>query len=432
MKLQKASVVAESGGMDAQLQHAAARDARGGLQRAALALHLSQLVPPAPRPHHRRIARAMLDDAAQAHAGQVFTRPNGDLVLLGGLEGAAGARDTLAQVFRVDTPRIDQLLSLWALPHDSIGFETYLARAVEGHPAREDPRAAQGAVTAMQALAGATRLTDLIRRQTGVRMAPGGFSPIYRELSFSLAALDARASAAGSAQADAYLFRHLAGELDRRMMDLLAHELARAGGMPPGPPLHVNLTLGAILSPAFPRLAAAAAAASTVLGVEVALMDAVADPMAFGAARMALRAHGCALVLDMIGHPALLLARPEALEPDLVKLDWAPAMATLAPRDQRLLAESVGRIGAGRLVLHRVETEAALAWAAALGVTRFQGRHIDAMLAATRLARCPHASFCTLRQCSDRAAATGAAGRAGCRDTARLDSAEPSPAGAMA
>lgn len=422
----------DSRGADAQLQYAIERDMRAGQERSALALHLSQLLPPAPRPHHRRIARAILDDAAQAYSGQVFARANGDMVLIGDQSGAASVRDTLARLFRGDAPRTDRLLSLWVLPQETAALEGYLAQTATLYAPPPEPSAPLATIGAMETLLHTTRLTDLIRRQTAVKMVPGGIAPLYRELTFSMNALDAGVGADGSAQADPYLFRHLAGRFDVRMMEVLTQELARAGTVSPGPALHVNLTLQAILSPGFLRLAETARAASAPLGVEIALMDACSDPLAFGAARMVLRAHGCTLVLDALNHTVLLLTHPETLEPDLVKLDWMPRMAQLAPRERRLLSEAIHRIGKRRVVLHRAESEAAIAWGAAMGITRFQGRHVDAMLAASRLAGCTYAGGCTLRQCMDRGSATGAAGRAGCRDTHRLDSAAPTQAAMVA
>jgi hypothetical protein len=83
-------------------------------------------------------------------------------------------------------------------------------------------------------------------------------------------------------------------------------------------------------------------------------------------------------------------------------------------------------------VLHRAETEPALSWGLQRGIRCFQGRHVDAMLAAERITHCAHALACTLRQCIDRAAATGSAGRIGCKNTAMLDAAHPRAAVALA
>ncbi len=404
------------------LRQAVQRYLRAGQERAVLALHLSQLLAPGPRPHHRRIARAILDDAAQAHGGQVFSRSSEDLVLICEPAGVVGLVETLARLFRVDSPTADRLLALWTLPEDADLVQAYLERPARPRAAAKEPSAAPATVAAAEALILASPLPDLVHRQTAVQIAPGGLEKLYREVTFSVAALEARIGPAAAAQADPFLFRHLATRMDARMMEALTDELAQGGVLTTGPALHLNLTLARILSPAFLGFAEAAHQARMPIGAEVTLLDVCADPLGFAAARMALRAQDCAIVLDAVSHTALLITTIEALEPDLVKLDWAPRMASLAARERRSVAAAIERLGPHRIVLHRADTEAALEWGRQHGIRRFQGRHIDAMLAAARITVCDHAARCTLRQCITRAAAIGAAGRDGCRNTALLDS----------
>jgi hypothetical protein len=77
------------------------------------------------------------------------------------------------------------------------------------------------------------------------------------------------------------------------------------------------------------------------------------------------------------------------------------------------------------VVLHGADSEAAIGWGLAHGVTRFQGRYIDTMLAVERLRACASARHCTLDQCRERASATGASGRFGCRNLPLLDLGAP-------
>ena len=251
--------------------------------------------------------------------------------------------------------------------------------------------------------------------------------PLYQEVTFSIAALEACIAANGQASADPFLFRHLAGRLDRRMLARLADAAGTGGvldvaaggrGMPP---LHINLTLSCILSGAFARFARLCRSVRAPVGVEVTMVEACEDPAAFGRARRVLAEAGLTLVLDGVSYLALVLTRPCALRPDLVKLDWSPRLGELAADERQQITAALERIGTHRVVLHRAETEAALRWGMAQGLRRFQGRHVDAMLAAARMTTCPRAAGCTLRQCGERAAATGPAGRAGCGALGLLD-----------
>lgn len=416
---------------DGLLHQAIERQLRLGSERSVLVLHLSQLLAPAPCPHHRRIARLVLDDAAQSYGGQVFTRRNGDLVLVCGPAAAATLADTLNRLFRTDAPAGGRLLSSWTLPGDAEAVLAYAdgpASAGSPRPATVrmdgglEPMLPPGAIGTISALIATARFSDLVRRQTGVHVTAAGARPLYHEASFSADALQARVAAAIPTQADPFLFRHLANHLDMRMLDAMRGELSQAGPLAGCRMLHLNLTLPSVQSPRFLRFAAAARDCGVAVGVEITLLDACADLAGFVAARTILRTQDCAVVLDAVSHSALLLSTPEALEADLIKLEWAPRMATLAPREQRQLATALLRLDPDRIVLQRAESEAAVAWGLGHGIRRFQGRHIDAMLAASRMTECVHSAGCSFGECLARGAATGTEGRAGCRNPTLLDS----------
>lgn len=269
-----------------------------------------------------------------------------------------------------------------------------------------------------------------------------GLRPIFREVTFSIAELEARlsaregADATGQATADPFLFRHLARRLDPRMLETVRSHLGTggpldvSGGVPP----HLNLTVGGVLSDSFARFAAACRegerrpggahgpGGAHRPGVEISMIEACVDGAAFARARTALAEAGMAFVLDGVSHLALMRTRPAALGPDLLKLDWSPRMADLAPADRAALAAAVAACGAERIVLHRAETEAALRWGLAHGIRRFQGRHVDAMLGASRILECPMSGGCSLAQCIGREAAVTVPGRAGCGNPILLDS----------
>lgn len=399
----------------------------------ALVLHLSRMAPPAPRTHHRRIARAMLDDAAQRQSGQVFALHNDDLLLLFRADdGAVPMLDTLARLFLVDVPDPAGLTTLWSLTRDAAALMQYAQDRVQdvspGTDAAEPAGSAQ-AIDAIDNVIQHSRISDLMQRQTAVLLLPGGHTrlrPLFREITFSVAVLEARIAAVGQTSADPFLFRHLASRLDGRMLDVLRQDLQvngplTAGARDLGPTLHLNLTLSGVLSDRFAHFAATCRAVGAQVGVEISLVEACGDPEAFVTARTRLRLAGLALVLDSVSHHALMLTTPMVLEPDLVKLDWSPRL----PEAGSALERAVAGLGGARVVLHRAETEEALSWGLAHGIRRFQGRHVDAMLAAGRIGACGYGTGCTLRQCVERASATGPGGRAGCNNPTLLDAASP-------
>lgn len=436
----------------------------------AVVLHLGRLAPPAPRPHHRRVARALLHEAAERHHGQLFPLANGDLVLLCRRAESAGdamaaragrANDplqlpqALARLFGAETADPERIVSLWHLTTEAEAFFSYAAGRLDaaGPPPRQaggredDPVLAPSAepqLDGLKALAASPGFTELVQRQTAALIIRGGrgqaprLRPLFREIGFRLPALAARFPQAAEARADPYLFRHFAVHLDRQMLAILQAALEGEGapGGPPGGPLamrggptalalHFDLTLGSVLASAFGRFAARCRAASVPVGVEVSLIEAVADAELFARARATLERAEVALVLDDVSHLALAICRPQALAPDLLKLEWSPRLPALGGAEQRAIAASLTALGPERVVLQRAETEAAVLWGLAHGIHRFQGRYVDAMLGAARMAACPAAASCTLSQCAERAGAATAPGRRFCRNLALLDAGAP-------
>ena len=403
-----------------------------------LALHLSRIPPPGARAHHRRVASAVLDDAAARCSGQLFSLGNGDMALVfrpG--EPAPTLLAVLARLFKADVPDPDGLCSLWPLPQAMRPALTYISeRVAEGDRAapKPEPLSSTSAIAAMDAIVQSSALSDLMHRQTAILLRPGQANPIvplFREVGISTAVLEARI-VGGTATADPFLFTHLAARLDHRMLGDLRRDVPSGGLLSLGlgaAALHINMTLAGILSQGFANFAdasLAAVAAGLRIGVEVPFVEAIADINAFILARERLRLAKLHLVLDGISHQALMLSAPGLLEATLMKLSWSPGMRDAGPG----LDDAISIAGPQRILLHRTENEAAIAWGLARGITRFQGRYVDTMLAAERLRACPAAGGCTLRQCSERASATGLAGRAGCRNLPLLDLGAPVQAAA--
>lgn len=411
----------------------------------AVVLHLSRLPPPLPRPHHRRIARVLMEDAARRYDGFVFAPVNGDLLLLCRAGEVPKSRhplrvasprvlpDILARLLRADLPAPRDVISFWPLETTGETLLTYALDRVAtegGNPAAMAEHRSQPALTnAIEAALDMPEAAGFLHRQTAVLVADEGLRPLFRELRFSVAALEARVTNAGRADTDPFLFCHLAMQLDRRVLGLVGDALAAAPGQAAGadgaPRLHLNLTLASLRTEAFTHLSELMRARGTPLGIEVSVMEACSDPEGFAAAQAALRRLDVDLVLDGVSQRALQIANPAALQPDLVKLVWSPRGAEPDhPSDgpeQRL----IHALGPERVVLHHAETEAAMRWGMERGIRRFQGRYVDTMLGALRLSSCSFAPRCTLHQCSERAAATAPDARRDCRNTALLDAGAP-------
>ncbi|MGH7070972.1 MAG: hypothetical protein ACREFO_13315 [Acetobacteraceae bacterium] len=445
---------ARRGGFAEQLLlDAAHRAVRASESRIAVVLHLARLAPPGPQPHHRRIARALLTEAAQRHDGQLFPLGNGDLVLLcrsaathtHSPDDPGALPDTLKRLFARESPDPGAMVSLWPLAEEADRLLTYARERTDTGALRspaEPPRAALPETLpppalqkhALQVLPPAVpellqrRTAALISRTDGVR--PRAIQPLFRDISFSPAALEACYAPLDTGPADPWLCRHLTHRSDEQLLALLGAALPGTGplgmaGVPVGLAFHLSISPQVILRPRFDHFANLCRTIGVNVGIEVPLVAAVAAPTAFTAARTVLHRSGFQIVLGGISYQALRLIRPQALEVDLLKLDWTPKLARLAEADQRELAASLAAIGPERVVLRCADTEAALVWGLGQGIRRFLGHHVDAMLAARRMLACPAASACTLHQCAERAISATAPGRRFCRNLSLLDAGAP-------
>ena len=439
-------------GAERLLWEACDRALRQPGNRVALVLHLSRLAPPAPRAHHIRVARVLLQDSAARFGGQVFALRNQDLVLLCGGSAPAKASHaspppepaltpemlprTLAKLFAADVPDPAQLTSLWRLDHDAPSLLSYLSDRAAGSAAEDgaqDGAEAQPdnvlSLTALQGILAKAPLADLMVQQTGMALSPDRgknladrLSPAFRTIELSLAALNL-GPLVGPATSDPFLLRHLASGLDGRLIQLLAEDLAAHGrltrpSVKAGLPIHIDLGLDAILSPGFARLCRQGAARGIRFGACVSLMQACADLDLMEHASRVLKLSGSELVINGVEAGALSLIVPAALRPDLLKLVWSPAL--LAEQGQARAGGMLAGLNPSRTVLQAVDSQLALAWAQAHGISLVQGPFLDQVQAATRMAGCHSSGACSLRQCAARGSALGVPGRAGCGNPALL------------
>jgi hypothetical protein len=430
-------------GNERLLHEASERVMRHPQGRVALVLHLSRLSPPAPRPHHIRVARVLLQDSAQRFGGQVMGLRNQDLVLLGAESGAANADQphapinlpaTLARLFAADVPDPARLVSLWHLQTEAASLTAYLAERAADKPEVETgpgaaPESALSLAELQETLAHAP-LPELMVQQTGMSLDPDRRRPLdhrlvpaFRELSLSLAGLSLRPLVT-QAVSDPYLYRHFAAALDVRLIQLLHDDLAKSGRITRAAAsglgaLHIDLGLEAILSPAFARMSSLAQSAGLAMWVSIPFMPLCHDADLMEHARRVLDLTGCALILNRVDALALAFVRHQAMAPALIKLVWSPHLAEIAAGSAA--ANALAGIDPARLALTGVETDQAVIWGQARGIALYQGAFLDQIQAATRMAHCDSARLCTIRQCAARANALGPSGRVGCANPGLLD-----------
>lgn len=175
-----------------------------------------------------------------------------------------------------------------------------------------------------------------------------------------------------------WLFKYLTRILDERMIELICHNPAQYVGEP----VSLNLNVETLLSSSFYEMDAVISPATKAsIVIEVPLVDVFADMTAFKAACREVQKLGYRVCLDGVNTDSFLCLNREQLNVDLIKLQWNADMeGDIEKRENRETTEAVRRTGTNRVILCRCDNKHAVEYGHALGISLFQGRHIDVLL----------------------------------------------------
>ncbi|MEP0340112.1 MAG: hypothetical protein ABJ388_05575 [Alphaproteobacteria bacterium] len=169
------------------------------------------------------------------------------------------------------------------------------------------------------------------------------------------------------------LFPQLTLTLDQLMLGMHRHY------NPEGGKCALNLTLESVGGPTYQKFLAANGAAklSNVI-VELRLADVMRDLRKYEAAQTAVRGQGGTIAVDIIDPASLAVLNLAGFNANIAKISWRESgMETLA-RNRSVIkqAQDAGCI----VVLCRVDSELGLRVGREVGITAFQGLHIEDML----------------------------------------------------
>jgi hypothetical protein len=297
-------------------------------------------------PPHRRLVRALLQDAAEAGGGTVIDTTTGEMLLLGTMAGAAQRVLAVLAALAPEAPPP----RLWSLPGDAAPLLAWAATAGIASPAPAGPPASAG-LAALDARMDALP-ADRVLCHRGL-VQPGAAVPGRgRRLRLSRGALMAEL---GPLAADSAVLAHAADRLAGRLLPALAVWARDLPGWRLLPMAHRSLPPPAVVPGLFGVLPLAA----------------TADP-ALTERRRAMAGRGWGLALEGMDAAALALVRPAGLPADLVLLRWSPAL-----EDGASLA-ALRDMPPERLMLTGCDGPAALAWAARRGVAAATGPAVEA------------------------------------------------------
>ena len=372
--------------------------------RRAIHLHLSRLLAHNRRDQHLRIAVSTFEDLVKQYDGQIFLLGNGDIVFIA--KGASAA-DIDAAVTRVrflfsedplaqDGGNMDQFATWYNLEshyNDYYSIAKRLAaeterkkRAARAPGGNEAPGAKKrhpldpALLSKLEDFLARADMSNLMRRQAICAMTPGAQpQAMFRELFISIADLQGQVIPDVDLFADPWLFQRLTQTLDRRILALMT----RNDDSTLNSAFSLNLNVSTILSPEF--LAFDKAFKSNSRGtvvIEMQKIDIFADLGAFFFARDFLKERGYKICLDGINFMTFPFIDRAKLGVDMLKIVWSQDMTgDASARGGPTMKELVESTGRARVILSRIDNDAAVRFGHSMGVTLFQGRHLDTLLA---------------------------------------------------
>ncbi len=223
----------------------------------------------------------------------------------------------------------------------------------------------------MQHLLRQQSICAVLKNQTGVR-------PIFSEMYINIAHLKRLMNLEVDVLGHPGLFKYLTEILDSHMIYLLKRQMQVYFRSP----ISLNLNVITILSENFAELNAMIPEKTrNSIIIEISVADVFADIAAFMTARNILQRNGYRVCLDGLNTLSFVQIDRESLGFDLAKLQWnADLEAQLNSTENQRLLNAINKCGANRVILCRCDTQYAIDYGRGLGISLFQGRHLDQIL----------------------------------------------------
>jgi hypothetical protein len=215
-------------------------------------------------------------------------------------------------------------------------------------------------------------MANMIRRQPICAVVGDALpQPIFHEIFISIADLRETLMPSVNMASSPWLFQQLTETLDLRVLSLLnRHDDRTLEG-----DISINLNVATLLSQEFLTFDdnIKVSKRGTIV-LELQKVDIFADLSAYLFARDFAHERGYRICIDGLTYPMLPYIDRERLGADLIKLVWDNNLSDELEHKQ----DALRRVGVSRIILCRCDTESSIEFGKSLGVSLFQGRHIDA------------------------------------------------------
>ncbi|WP_252508661.1 hypothetical protein [Magnetospira sp. QH-2] len=370
-------------------------------------IHMSDLRPYNRRDHHLRIAANSFESLVKSLQGQLFTLSNSDMLLIFRKDALHEVETSVVKLRFMfgddpllvkDADDVDKFCSWYDADSqyqeildlakgmideerhrdDEVVAEEEAKAALRAKQERGEPITPKLLASLEEGLMRAD-LSNMVRRQyASAIVGTAAPQPVFSEMFISIRDLREAMMPGVDLTSNRWLFQHLTGILDRRVLSLLN----KADHMTLSGDISFNLNIATLLSPEFLAFDDAVIASRRgTMVVELQQIDIFQDLGAFMFAREFIKERGYRLCIDGLRRNTIGLIDREGLGADMVKLIWTPDMATEDPDEMAEMKAMIDNVGGDRVVLCRCDTRQSVDFGQALGIAVFQGRHVENLIA---------------------------------------------------
>ncbi|MDP2698237.1 EAL domain-containing protein [Thalassospira sp.] len=373
----------------------------------AVHIHLSRLKPFHRRDYHIRVATNTFESYVKLYVGRIFVLTNNDLLFIWKDKSIADvepAVDTLRYLFRDDPLAQDQSEETGFCTWYNLNteFQEFLllcqhmnerARKIQQSAMAQDSSDLLQPINAdnlaqLEDTIHSADLSEHIRQQPVCVFGKGEgreLHPVFDEFFVSIADLRNAIMPSIDLASNRWLFQHMTEVLDKRMLNYLCKRTFRTHASS----FSLNLNLATLTSKDFERFDEIVRQKwpGNVI-IELNQVDLFSNLETYLNVRDDFQARGYRILIDNLTVEALSFVDRKSLKADFIKVAWSQEMTDNVIRKKyKELDTLVQSSGRERVILCRCDSATAIKFGQSLGITLFQGRYIDNMIARQRAAK---------------------------------------------
>lgn len=379
----------------------------------AVHIHLSRMKPFHRRDYHIRVATNTFESYVKLYVGRIFVLTNNDLIFVWKDKSIADvepAVDTLRYLFRDDPLSQDdseetgfctwynlntefQEFLLLCQHLDERAKKLQKSSNMRSAIQREKDDHTLGPITAenlaeLEETIHTADLSEHIRQQPVCVFAHGAskeLHPVFDEFFVSISDLRNALMPNIDLASNRWLFQHMTETLDKRMLNYLCKRTFKTHASS----FSINLNLGTLTSKDFDKFDETVRRnwPGNVI-IELNQVDLFSNLETYLSLRDDFHERGYRILVDNLTVEALSFVDRKRLKADFIKVAWREEMTDNVIRKKYSEMDNlVKNSGRERVILCRCDSPTAIKFGQSLGITLFQGRYIDNMIARQRRAK---------------------------------------------